>query len=341
MKASFFSFFLCLSIIAKSNDKDSTITYRLADTVKAVHFLGEINVTSITGRTEVFAGIKTEVVKLSLESDKNERTVVFEFPLTATVMATGINSDASEKGEIEWKYKWNTNETYRLLISSASDSTAGLSLYSAYIFLPKENKWKLIGSCKINGQWKTIQEPAFFYTTNKKQSFQVTSGSVWCQDQKGNWINLTDKKMTVPMIELAGHADSLQEHQKEMKLIANTVGKGKNDLINHSDELYYQLLKEGTGRQVSIHDTVTVYYKLTLLDDNTVIDETKNAPMTFPLNWLIKGWQTGVPLCKVGGKIKLILPSDLAYNIQNLSVSLPPNSILVYEIEVVDSKSPY
>jgi FKBP-type peptidyl-prolyl cis-trans isomerase len=341
MKAFFFTFFLCLSIFAKATDKDSTITYRLPDTVKAVQFMGEIIVNSITGSSEVFAGIKTESVKLSLESDKNERAVVFEFPHTATVMATGINTDAGEKGEIEWKYNWNINETYRLLIASAADSAADLSLYSAYIFLPKENKWKLIGSCKIKGQWNTILEPAFFYTINKKQSLQVTSGHVWCQDQKGDWQNLNDKKMPVQVIDLAGHVDSIQEHQIEMQLIASRVDPGKKDLKNHSNQLYYQMMKDGTGRQVGINDTVTVFYKLTLLDDHTVIDETRDAAMTFPLNWLIKGWQTGVPLCKTGGKIKLFLPSDLAYSIQNLSVWIPPNSILIYEIEVVDSKSPH
>jgi hypothetical protein len=256
-------------------------------------------------------------------------------------MATGMNTDAGEKGEIEWKYKWNINETYQLLISTTADSAADISLYSAYIFLSKENKWKLIGTCKIAGRWNTIQQPAFFYTTDKMKSMQATCGQVWCQDQKGDWINLHDKKIPVPMIDLIGHTDSLQEHQKEMKLIENAFSRDKNDIKNYSDQLYYQTIKEGTGRQVSINDTVTVYYKLTLLNDNTVIDETKGTPMTFPLNWLIKGWQIGVPLCKVGGKIKLFLPSDLAYSIQNLSVRIPPNSILVYEIEVIDSKSPH
>jgi FKBP-type peptidyl-prolyl cis-trans isomerase FkpA len=327
-------FFSC--IIARATGKDSTIFYSLPDTIKAVQFMGEISVTALTGSNEVFAGIKTELVKLSLESDKNERTVVFEFPNTANVIATGINTDASEKGEMEWKYNWNMNEPYRLLISSAVDSAADLSLYSAYIFLPNENKWKLIGSCKIIGRSNTIQQPAFFYTTNKMKSMLATCWQVWCQNWKGEWINLNDRKTPVPMIDLAGHADSLQEHQKEMKLIANTFTRDKNDIINYSDQLYYHIIKEGTGRQVRVDDTVTVYYKLTLLNDNTVIDETKDAPMTFSLNWLIKGWQIGVPLCKVGGKIKLLLPSDLAYSIQNLSVRIPPNSILVYEIEVVD-----
>jgi FKBP-type peptidyl-prolyl cis-trans isomerase len=55
---------------------------------------------------------------------------------------------------------------------------------------------------------------------------------------------------------------------------------------------------------------------------------------------LIRGWQIGVPLCKVGGKIRLVIPSNLAYSIRTRAAKIPPNSILVFEIEVVDAKSP-
>jgi FKBP-type peptidyl-prolyl cis-trans isomerase len=52
------------------------------------------------------------------------------------------------------------------------------------------------------------------------------------------------------------------------------------------------------------------------------------------------GWQIGVPLCKVGGKIKIIIPSNLGYSIRTRSAKIPPNSVLVFEIEVLDAKAP-
>jgi FKBP-type peptidyl-prolyl cis-trans isomerase FklB len=61
-------------------------------------------------------------------------------------------------------------------------------------------------------------------------------------------------------------------------------------------------------------------------------------PATFPLNNLIKGWQIGLSLCKVGGKIRLIIPSGLAYSIRNRATEIPPNSILVFDITVLDVK---
>ena len=79
-----FTFFTFLNSFA--NNKDSLIYYPVPDSVKAVSFLVDISVGDINTKKEVFAGIKTDVVKLSLESDKKEREIVFEFPSGATVM---------------------------------------------------------------------------------------------------------------------------------------------------------------------------------------------------------------------------------------------------------------
>ena len=112
-----------------ANSKDSLINYPLPDTVKAVSFLAEVSVGTITTKKEVFAGIRTDVVKLSLESDKKEREIVFEFPSDAAVMANtpGVKI---EKGEVSWKYNWEVNKEYRLLIATASDSAGNFALYS-------------------------------------------------------------------------------------------------------------------------------------------------------------------------------------------------------------------
>jgi len=56
------------------------------------------------------------------------------------------------------------------------------------------------------------------------------------------------------------------------------------------------------------------------------------------LKRLIKGWQIGLPVCKVGGKIKLIIPSGLAYSIRSMNAAIPLNSIMVFDIEVLGVK---
>ena len=135
-----FVLLLLISFSTKASDKDSTIYYNLPDSVKVVQYMAEIKVLSISSNKEMFAGIQTDAVKLSLESDKHIKSVVFEYDKSALVSASGLNTDVSEKGEIEWKYNWSVNENYKLLIATASDSAQNFSLYSGYIWLSKENK---------------------------------------------------------------------------------------------------------------------------------------------------------------------------------------------------------
>ena len=324
---------LFFAISSFANGKDSTIIYNLPDSVKAVSFLAEVSVGTITTKKEVFAGIKTDVVKLSLESDKKEREIVFEFPSSATVMANGLGVKV-EKGEISWDYNWTENENYKLLIATASDSAGNFALYSGYIFLPKEKKWKLIGTCKILGQWNTLKQPATFRSQIKNNSLQLNIHEAWCQRNNGSWKNLLEKNISFPFVNLLSHVDSLEQLEIDKKLIT-----AANTDVKNIEGVYYTMLKEGTGRQVSVNDTVTIYYKGYLLKDGSVFDGTKDKPAIFPLKRLIMGWQIGVPLCKVGGKIKIIIPSNLGYSIRTRAAKIPPNSVLVFEIEVVDAKA--
>ena len=329
-----FSFLFLAYFTSSAFYKDSVIYYPLPDSVKAVSFLADVSVGAIATKKEVFAGIKTDVVKLSLESDKKEREIVFEFLSSATVMANGLGVKI-EKGELSWSYNWTENENYKLLIATASDSAGNFALYSGYVFLPKEKKWKLIGTCKILGQWNTIKQPATFRSLVKNNSLDLKVNEAWCQRSNGSWKKLLDKDLSIPVVNLLSHVDSLEQLgiDKKFITISNTDAKAH-------EGIYYTMLKEGTGRQVSINDTVIAFYKGYLFKDGSVFDETKDKPATFPLKRLIMGWQIGVPLCKVGGKIKIILPSALAYSIRTRAAKIPPNSILVFEIEVVDAKAP-
>ncbi len=324
----------------KAGDKDSTIYYNLPDSIKAVSFMADLSVKSVNTKKEVFAGIRTGNISIALESDKKEKEVVFEFPVTALPMAKGFDVADDEKGELGWKYDWSVNEIYKLLLAVAVDSAGNFSLYSGYIFLPKENKWKLIGSCKIEGQSTTLQSPAIFFPAQgHQQLMQVETGQAWIQRNNGTWKNLNGNPEIV-MVNLLSHVDSLRQLEKETKIIQQAIISGKTDAKDNLEGVYYKIMKEGSGRQVSINDTVTVYYRLNLFTDGSLVEETTDKPATFPLKRLIKGWQLGVPLCRVGGKIKLIIPSAMAYSIRTRAPKIPPNSILQFEIEVVDAKPP-
>ena len=92
----------------------------------------------------------------------------------------------------------------------------------------------------------------------------------------------------------------------------------------------------GTGQTAVVTDDVTVHYTGWLATDGTVFDSSveRGQPATFPLNQVIQGWQEGIPGMKVGGKRRLIIPSDLAYGPGGTS-GIPPNSALVFEVEML------
>lgn len=103
--------------------------------------------------------------------------------------------------------------------------------------------------------------------------------------------------------------------------------------------LQYQVIKEGTGPQPKSTDTVKVNY-LGTLTNGKKFDSSydRNEPAEFPLNGVIKGWTEGLQLMKVGSKYKFFIPSDLAYG-ENSPPGIPPNSVLVFEVELLEVKA--
>jgi FKBP-type peptidyl-prolyl cis-trans isomerase len=102
--------------------------------------------------------------------------------------------------------------------------------------------------------------------------------------------------------------------------------------------LKYQVLKQGTGTvSPKATDTVKVHYHGTLLD-GTVFDSSveRGQPISFPLNGVIPGWTEGLQLMKVGDKFKFEIPSNLAYGADSPSPKIPPNSTLVFEVELLE-----
>jgi len=142
-----------------------------------------------------------------------------------------------------------------------------------------------------------------------------------------------------PNVDITKNIDSAAQHAVDINTIEKAVANKKIDTTGSVNSIYYKILKEGTGEFVKVTDTLTVYYKGSLLSDGSVFDSTKeNKPATFPLKRLIKGWQLGLTKCKVGGTIRLIIPSAMAYSIRSRSKDIPPNSILVFDIEVLEAK---
>jgi len=99
--------------------------------------------------------------------------------------------------------------------------------------------------------------------------------------------------------------------------------------------MVYRELAAGTGASPKATDKVRVNYRGTLID-GTEFDSSykRNMPAEFPLNGVIPCWTEGVQKMKVGGKSKLVCPSDIAYGDQGRP-SIPPGATLIFEIELL------
>jgi FKBP-type peptidyl-prolyl cis-trans isomerase FkpA len=128
-----------------------------------------------------------------------------------------------------------------------------------------------------------------------------------------------------------------KENADKGKAFRDTFAKEKG-VKTSSTGLLYKVDKEGAGDAPKDSDTVVVNYKGTLIDgkefDNSY---TRGEPLSFRLDGVIPGWTEGLKNIKKGGKIKMVIPPELAYGKTGVP-GIPANSTLVFEVELLDIK---
>lgn len=120
------------------------------------------------------------------------------------------------------------------------------------------------------------------------------------------------------------------------KYLAENAEKG--EVITTESGLQYEVLESGSedGSQPQASDTVSVHYEGKLLD-GTVFDSSisRGEPVDLPVSGVIPGWVEALQMMRVGDKWRVTIPSDLAYGERSPSPVIPPNSILVFEMELL------
>ena len=103
--------------------------------------------------------------------------------------------------------------------------------------------------------------------------------------------------------------------------------------------MQYKILTAGTGAKPTAEQTVTVHYRGTLIDGMEFENSYKRGqPTTLAVNQFVKGWVEALVMMQVGSKWQLFIPSDLAYGERSPGASIPPNAVLIFELELLAVK---
>ncbi len=117
------------------------------------------------------------------------------------------------------------------------------------------------------------------------------------------------------------------------------ANKNKEGVVSLPSGLQYKILKVGTGEKPDADDSVICNYRGTFID-GAEFDSSANhsGPATFTLKGLIRGWAEALQLMPVGSKWQLFIPPQLAYGQNGAGQFIPPNSTVIYEVELLGIK---
>lgn len=161
--------------------------------------------------------------------------------------------------------------------------------------------------------------------SNEAENSQLANpAAVYCQEQGGTLENIAFAKGTRGFCLFDDNSQCGQ-----WDFYRGDCAKG---------QLKIEILKEGTGELTDIEDVIFVHYTGTF-EDGTKFDSSldRNTPFSFTLGagYVIAGWDQGVLGMKVGEKRKLTIASELAYGKNGVPDVIPPNTTLIFEIELL------
>ncbi|AGF78634.1 FKBP-type peptidyl-prolyl cis-trans isomerase [Desulfocapsa sulfexigens DSM 10523] len=161
---------------------------------------------------------------------------------------------------------------------------------------------------------------------------------------EGNQALLTPEEMESVQKEFAEKMKAEQEAQlKALQEKNKTDGdaylaanKAKTGVIVTESGLQYEVLKEGSGAVPTAEDTVTVHYKGTMIDGKVFDDSNaRGEAATFGVTQVIPGWSEVLQLMKEGASYRVVIPPSLAYGEQGVPPMIEPNSVLVFEVDLI------
>src|SRR5574344_2691583 len=130
----------------------------------------------------------------------------------------------------------------------------------------------------------------------------------------------------------------LKRIEEEERKISEDIDKRWPGAVKTPSGLRYVIIKEGQGTaSPKMGQTVTAHYKGTLMNgkmfDSSIV---RNEPIRFKVGQMIEGWNEALLTMHKGEKRQLIIPPELGYGVQGYPGVIPPNSYLIFDIELLD-----
>ena len=128
----------------------------------------------------------------------------------------------------------------------------------------------------------------------------------------------------------------MQEKNKKVGEAYLAENKKKKGVVVTESGLQYEVVKKGNGQKVKEGDQVKVHYTGTFVDGSVFDDSRKrNEPAVFGVDQVIPGWSEALKLMDVGSRYTLAIPSSLAYGEQGAPPVIEPNSVLLFDVELI------
>lgn len=165
-------------------------------------------------------------------------------------------------------------------------------------------------------------------------------------------------KFRIPLLTLAAfvgvagfyiiHKKEIESPKKTQHAASSSFTNQKETLSNQTSEefvttssgLQYRILNEGFGYDSPGPESVVSVHYRGKLTNGLEFDSSykRNQPASFPVNGVIRGWTEALQLMKEGDKWELIIPPDLGYGSKGAGNIIPPDSTLIFEVELIEIK---
>ena len=169
---------------------------------------------------------------------------------------------------------------------------------------------------------------------NKLISFYTCVQDVMSQSEFEDYQRVQYEKMQQEMEQQNENQLSI-----DLELIENYLKENNIDAMKSESGLHYVITEKGNGDNAAAGDNVTVHYTGMLLNGekfDSSLD--RNQPFSFQLGqgMVIRGWDEGITYFNKGASGTLYIPSTLGYGSSGAGGVIPPNAILIFEIQVLD-----